>query len=739
MSDTRKSNKSPLQSLDPQPIRTPSPSRDRDRERDRRDRAFDRGPERAKSYPGPESQYGPQPYGPQNYNPQDYANQSYNPQNYDSPGYNQPYNPQNYPPVSGPQTGPGNLPIRPASESYLPNHAGAMATASAQQMVPATAPSDLRELQALRVNCQFNLREYMSLQRQRRGGDSAVSAYELETRIRNQTNMVLNDLRILQGEVRSIAKEAENHRWRRWIIGGAIATFIPFIRRFWRRNDDDEDSHSSANDTEYAFKKSKGLLEHIKNGILGKGRFAKLAFFVFAVLVVFSNEVSIRVARTVQKRLKKLTARIEHGDPDIDEKDMKLLEGWRWRVLLWWKKHKTDFFNDPECVMQLTKSLLKLDFGLKLELPDDRLCPPVLNRHNYLMWLKGLLDSTSYEKQDRKIVGLDIGTGASCIYPLMGCTERDWDFIATDIDPKSLEYARKNVALNGLDSRIKVVERKPTDVLISLDDLNVNSISFTMSNPPFYKSEEELLESAKQKSRPPFTACTGAKVEMVTDGGEVEFVDRMLKESLALQERVQWYTSMFGFLTSLIEFVDKLRDHKIDNYAVTEFIQGSKTRRWAVAWSFGNMRPAQSVARGIKTAVSKNVLPEITEERVVDIPLQEKIGDFADRFRSELEKLDLITWEWDTERLEGIGRAAGRVWARAWRRRKQRGGAEDQKVVDVKCEFAFKVSIRVGKDDVAVHCRWLEGHNPVTFESFRGYLKKTARSNINRQSTENKA
>lgn len=311
--------------------------------------------------------------------------------------------------------------------------------------------------------------------------------------------------------------------------------------------------------------------------------------------------------------------------------------------------------------------------------------------------------------------------------------------IKADIDPKSLEYARKNVALNGLDNRIKVVERKPTDALIPLDDLNVNSISFTMSNPPFYKSEEELLESAKQKSRPPFTACTGAKVEMVTDGGEVEFVDRMLKESLALQERVQWYTSMFGFLTSLIEFVDKLREHKIDNYGVTEFIQGSKTRRWAVAWSFGNMRPAQSVARGIKTAVSKNVLPEITEERVVDIPLQEKIGDFADRFRSELEKLDLITWEWDTERLEGIGRAAGRVWARAWRRRKQRGGTEDQKVVDVKCEFAFKVSIRVGKDDVAVHCRWLEGHNPVTFESFRGYLKKTARSNINPQSTENKA
>jgi 23S rRNA (adenine1618-N6)-methyltransferase len=293
------------------------------------------------------------------------------------------------------------------------------------------------------------------------------------------------------------------------------------------------------------------------------------------------------------------------------------------------------------------------------------------------------------------------------------------------------------VALNKLEQRIKVVERKPTDALIPLDDLNVDSLAFTMSNPPFYKSEEELLEGAKQKSRPPFTACTGAKVEMVTDGGEVAFVDRMLKESLVLQERVQWYTSMFGFLTSLIEFVDKLREHKIDNYAVTEFVQGSKTRRWAIAWSFGNMRPAQSVARGIKTAVSKNVLPEITEENVVNILLQEKIGDFANQFRVELEKLDLITWEWDTGRLEGIGRAAGRVWARAWRRRKQRGEAEDQKEVDVKCEFAFKVSIRVGKDDVSVHCRWLEGHDPVTFESFRGYLKKTVRS-INSQNTENK-
>lgn len=60
-----------------------------------------------------------------------------------------------------------------------------------------------------------------------------------------------------------------------------------------------------------------------------------MAFFVFSVLYVFQNEVSLRVAKTVQKRVKKLVGRFERGDADLDEKDMKLLEGWRWRVLLW--------------------------------------------------------------------------------------------------------------------------------------------------------------------------------------------------------------------------------------------------------------------------------------------------------------------------------------------------------------------------------------------------------------------
>lgn len=251
-----------------------------------------------------------------------------------------------------------------------------------------------------------------------------------------------------------------------------------------------------------------------------------------------------------------------------------------------------------------------------------------------------------------------------------------------------------------------------------------------MTNPPFYKSAEEMVQSAAQKSRPPFTACTGAKVEMVTDGGEVAFVDRILQESLVLRERVHWYTSMFGFLSSLVDFVEKLKKHGIDNYAVTEFVQGSKTRRWAVAWSFGSMRPSQDVARGMKAPTSKNILPPPTDMEIIRFPVPSKIGDFAEGLAASIFKLELISWSWDSQNLEGIGRAADKVWARAWRRRKQRemdvqSYGEKPEEEEQKCVLGFRAYVRVGTEEVVVGCRWLEGHDPVTFESFRGYLKKT--------------
>lgn len=77
---------------------------------------------------------------------------------------------------------------------------------------------------------------------------------------------------------------------------------------------------------------------------------------------------------------------------------------------------------------------------------------------------------------------------------------------------------------------------------------------------------------------------------MVTPGGEVAFVTRMIEESMQLRTQVQWYTSMLGKFSSVTVLVETLMTNNNHNYAVTELVQG-KTKRWALAWSWGDRHP----------------------------------------------------------------------------------------------------------------------------------------------------
>ncbi|KAL8922219.1 MAG: hypothetical protein Q9208_005298 [Pyrenodesmia sp. 3 TL-2023] len=239
--------------------------------------------------------------------------------------------------------------------------------------------------------------------------------------------------------------------------------------------------------------------------------------------------------------------------------------------------HDVDFaalaLEDPDFNKHL-KSNAQLDFS-----------NPQAVQFNYILWLQDLLDTTSDDFRDgydpgREVVGLDIGTGSSCIYPLFGCAQRPkWKFIATDIDDKNISYARQNILRNDLTSRIRPLHTKPEDPLIPLDMLGIESMDFTLTNPPFYPSPASLLASAAAKSRPPHSACTGAPIEMVTPGGETAFVSRIIAESVVLKERVRWYTTMLGKMSSVGVVVEELKAKGVANWAVKEFVQGGKTRR----------------------------------------------------------------------------------------------------------------------------------------------------------------
>ncbi|KIJ34967.1 hypothetical protein M422DRAFT_181480 [Sphaerobolus stellatus SS14] len=242
----------------------------------------------------------------------------------------------------------------------------------------------------------------------------------------------------------------------------------------------------------------------------------------------------------------------------------------------------------------LTQALLKRDFNLTLSIPDGRLCPPVPNRLNYVLWIQDILFPFHRNVPKEPICGLDIGTGASAIYPLLACSlpnaER-WTFVGTEIDALSAQYAVQNVTANHLEPKITIqhVSRSATDescvILIPFNDPKAR-FDFTMCNPPFYGSAEEIAESAEMKNLPPNSVCTGAETEMITLGGEKAFVLQMIHDSMRDNVRTRWFTSMVGKLSTIGEIVQHLRALKIENYALTQFVQGT-TRRWAIAWSFG--------------------------------------------------------------------------------------------------------------------------------------------------------
>ncbi|EKM82029.1 hypothetical protein AGABI1DRAFT_36131 [Agaricus bisporus var. burnettii JB137-S8] len=155
----------------------------------------------------------------------------------------------------------------------------------------------------------------------------------------------------------------------------------------------------------------------------------------------------------------------------------------------------------------LTQALLYRDFKLQLSLPKDRLCPPVPNRLNYVLWIQDIIRAHRYlfREDIRTIRGIDIGTGASAIYPLLACKlEPSWCFIATEVDNLSFTYAERNIQLNKMEDHIRLM-RASIDgpILFPLEDYMGPPFDFVMCNPPFYSSRTEISRSAEMKEFPP--------------------------------------------------------------------------------------------------------------------------------------------------------------------------------------------------------------------------------------------
>ncbi|KAG0140567.1 hypothetical protein CROQUDRAFT_84160 [Cronartium quercuum f. sp. fusiforme G11] len=273
-------------------------------------------------------------------------------------------------------------------------------------------------------------------------------------------------------------------------------------------------------------------------------------------------------------------------------------------------------FQNPEAIRQLTMALLERDFGLHLSLPTDRLCPTVPGRLDYCLWIIDLLNLEASESTPGdEYLGVDIGTGSSAIYPLLlSRLLPRMKILATEIDQKSYDFALVNISTNALSDRIELIRYTPEQLSIFPVEHILQSParhSFTMCNPPFYSSKDEIDELSLKKETVPHAACTGSETEMLTPGGEEAFINQLIKDSLALKSHIRWFTSLCGKFTTLADVVKTFKIMKGNNYALTELLQG-QTRRWVIGWSWQDWRLPDAISRpsGVTSLRStKNLLP----------------------------------------------------------------------------------------------------------------------------------
>ncbi|KAK4520750.1 uncharacterized protein ATC70_006630 [Mucor velutinosus] len=376
-------------------------------------------------------------------------------------------------------------------------------------------------------------------------------------------------------------------------------------------------------------------------------------------------------------------------------------------------------FKNPDANRQLCKCLLKKDFELDVDFPLDTLCPAVPNRLNYILWLEDLIEDTLSSIKD--CLGIDIGVGASCIYPLLGCaTNPTWRFLGTEISQRSVDIARQNVERNHLDKQI-TIKYNPEPRRIFLVEENTK-YTFSMCNPPFYSSQEEIDQGLLNKELEPSAICTGSDNEMITKGGEFAFIKLMVMESLQLQQQIHWYTSMIGMKRTIRPLVRLLNDQGITNYTITNFTQG-KTVRWAIAWSFHPERPVHVHAIETWRPVYQ-----------FEIKLPKEIAFVQDCTNDILQDLeiDYSVEEEDVDEIILSCTAPKNTWSRAARRQKKRQKLQKEDPIDTNTAmetqepfvFRLDVSSSRSKSSTWYQIVWLSGGNKQQFEGFWSHLRK---------------
>ena len=254
-------------------------------------------------------------------------------------------------------------------------------------------------------------------------------------------------------------------------------------------------------------------------------------------------------------------------------------------------------FSNPVAVKLLNKALLAHYYGIKnWEFPEENLCPPVPGRADYIHHIADLLSENNFGTIPRgdKITCLDIGLGASCIYPILGVTEYDWKFIGSDIDPKSLASAQNIVNANSsIKDRVECkLQKNPEDIFHGIIG-GEDKIDMSICNPPFHSSTEEAQQGSRRKVKnlsgkkvkTPKLNFAGISNELICDGGEYKFIHTMIRESKEIPKNCFWFSTLVSKQSHLKGIYKSLGMINAQRIKTIPMGTGNKSSR-IVAWTF---------------------------------------------------------------------------------------------------------------------------------------------------------
>lgn len=254
-------------------------------------------------------------------------------------------------------------------------------------------------------------------------------------------------------------------------------------------------------------------------------------------------------------------------------------------------------FSLPEAVKALNKALLITYYDIQnWDIPENYLCPPIPGRADYIHYIADLLASVNNNSipEGDSVLGLDIGIGTNCIYPIIGNSVYGWNFVGTDIDS------------NALDNCVKIIEANPKlNEAISLQQqMNAKFIfkgilqpedkfTFTICNPPFHSSQEEATKSTirkinnleNTKTTQPVLNFGGQNAELWCEGGELAFITQMIYESAKYPMQCLWFTTLVSKNAHLSSIYKTLNKVNAATIKTIDMAQGQKTSR-IIAWSF---------------------------------------------------------------------------------------------------------------------------------------------------------